>query len=154
MTPNTVLFQEGNITLPEGFEDRTANVFVPPNAETTPNLSIARDRMEENETLKDYVTRQMGILKSRISGHRVIQRGPVTIGQHEGRLEGEQIDAEYKNSGKLIRQRQAAFIIAPQRVLIFTASSPRPLDTAFESLWQSWLASFQLRQAPEPNAAH
>lgn len=146
MTQNTFSFHEGHISLPDGFEDRTTNVFVPANTEISPNLSIARDRFEAHETLKVYVTRQIGILKSRIAGHRVVQRTSVTLGQNEAALEGEQIDAEYKNGGKLIRQRQAAFLIAPQRVLIFSASSPRAFDASFESLWQGWLASFQPRK--------
>ncbi|MFO0579804.1 MAG: DUF1795 domain-containing protein [Polyangia bacterium] len=153
MTQDTFYFQEGHIAFPAGFEDRTANVFVPANTEISPNLSIARDRSEANETLKDYVTRQINLLKSRITGHRVVQRTSVTLGGKEVALEGEQIDAEYKSSGKLIRQRQAAFLIAPQRVLIFTASSPRAFDAAFESLWQGWLASCQLRKDPASNTA-
>lgn len=152
MTQDTFYFQEGHIAFPSGFEDRTANVFVPANTEISPSLSIARDRSEVNEILKDYVTRQISLLRSRIPGHRVVQRTSVTLGGKEAGLEGEQMDAEYKTSGKVIRQRQAAFLIAPQRVLIFTASSPRAFDASFESLWQGWLASFQLRKNPVSSA--
>lgn len=147
MTQNAEVLhiQEGNIALPEGFEDRTANVFVPANTETSPNLSIARDRLNAGEELSAYVTRQVALLKSRIPGHKVTRRGPARLGAEDGALDGEQIDAEYKNSGRTVYQRQAAFLIAPQRALIFSAASPVPLNEAFDSLWLGWLASFHDR---------
>jgi hypothetical protein len=41
-----------------------------------------------------------------------------------------------------VRQRQAVFLVAPKRALIFTATSPRNFDEQFEALWRSWLESF------------
>jgi hypothetical protein len=144
-------FHEGSIDLPDGFEDRTANLFVPANPQSQPNLSIARDTLKEGETLDQYITRQLGVLKSRLAGHKVLQRRSVLLGREESDLAGEQIDAQYKNGGLTVHQRQAAFLIAPQRALIFTASSPHPFDEALEHLWRQWLASFSPRPAAEPS---
>lgn len=147
-----LFIHEGSVELPEGFEDRTANLFVPANTESQPNLSIARDTPQDGETLDAYVTRQIAVLKSRLAGHKLVRREAARLGRDDTALDGEQIDARYKNGGRVIHQRQAAFLIAPQRALIFSASSPRPFDTTFETLWQNWLASFVPR-AETPSAA-
>lgn len=146
-----ILLNEGSIGLPSGFEDRTSNIFVPANTETEPNLSIARDTLNEGETLGDYVSRQTGLLKSRLAGHKVVLRTTASLGSADAALSGERIDAQYKNGGRIIHQRQAAFLIAPRRALVFSASCLRPFDDAFEDLWRDWLASFERHSAPESN---
>lgn len=133
---------EGSVALPPGFEDRTANIFVPADPQTQPNLSIARDWLTEGETLATYVDRQLGMLKARMPGHKLLVRIPEQLGQGESAWMGERIEAQYKNGAQIIRQRQAAFLIGPKRALIFTAASPRAPDAKFETLWRSWLDSF------------
>ena len=139
---------EGSIGLPAGFEDRTANLFVPSDPQTTPNLSIARDWLLEAETLPGYVDRQLQLLKSRLPSHKLVARGEERLGRPDGALAGERIDAQYKTGAQTVRQRQAAFLVGPKRALIFTAASPRPFDDAFELLWRAWLDTF----VPAPSA--
>jgi len=137
-----VLLSEGCITLPPGFEDRTTNVFVPENPETRPNLNIARDWLREGEALPDYVDRQLAQLKKHLAGYKLVARDEERLGQGDAALGGLRVDATYKNGTRPVHQRQAAFIVAPQRALIFTASSPRPFDTEFHALWRQWLDGF------------
>lgn len=137
-----VAFQEGSIGLPTTFEDRTSNVFVPADTQNQPNLSIARDWLREDETLPAYVERQLAQLKSRLPGHKVIARTAERLGQGAGALEGERVDAQYRNGQQVIRQRQAVFLVAPRRALIFTASTQRHFDAQADALWQEWLGSF------------
>lgn len=153
-TDATLMLHEGSITLPDGFEDRTANLFVPANTESQPNLSIARDNLREDESLEQYVTRQIGLLKSRLAGHKVTERGVARLGRDSATLVGEQIEAHYKNGGRTVYQRQAAFLTAPQRALIFTASCVRPFDDGIEKLWRNWLASFTPHRPDEPPAGN
>lgn len=40
---NRIRIHEGSIVLPNGFEDRTTNLFVPADTAAQPNLSVARD---------------------------------------------------------------------------------------------------------------
>ena len=80
--------------------------------------------------------------KARLPGHKVLARAPAQLGRGDAAIDGERIDAQYKNGAQIVRQRQAAFAIAANRALILTASSPRPFDAAFEALWSGWLASF------------
>ncbi|WP_229505080.1 DcrB-related protein [Massilia mucilaginosa] len=133
---------EGSIGLPPGFEDRSANIFVPADPQNQPNLSIARDWLIEGETLATYVDRQLCVLKSRIPNHKVVARIPDLLGQGNPACVGERIEAQYKNGAQTIRQRQAAFLVGPKRALILTAASPRAFDDKFEGLWRSWLDSF------------
>lgn len=133
---------EGEVLLPGGFEDRTTNLFVPANTERQPNLSIARDNLREDESLDQYVTRQIAMLKSRLAGHKVTGRSVALLGQGEMMLKGEQIDAQYRNGGHTVYQRQAAFPIQSPRVLIFSASCVRPFDNVLGEFWKRWLASF------------
>ncbi|MBB5018567.1 hypothetical protein HNQ59_001856 [Chitinivorax tropicus] len=134
---------EGSMALPAGFADRTANLFIMPDrTSSAPNLSIARDQMQAGEDLARYVDRQLGIMKAKLTGHRVDRRTPSTLGQDGQAITGEQIDAHYKNGKLTIWQRQAAFSISGPRVLIFSASCPHALDEQFDTLWRAWLDSF------------
>jgi hypothetical protein len=153
-TTPRVSFTEGSVTLPNGYEDRSTNLLVPPNTAAQPNLSIARDWMKPNETLSAYVDRQTATLKAQLAGHKVLSREPVHLGVQpaaEGGpvpLQGLRIDAAYRNGKHTIHMRQAAFEVSPLRVLIFTASSATGFDAAFEELWNHWLSSYQPPPAP------
>lgn len=144
---------EGSIGLPPGFEDRTTNIFVPSDLQNQPNLSIARDWLAEGETLAAYVDRQLGLLKGRLSSHKLLARTEERLGLHEPALSGERIEAQYKNGAQTIRQRQAAFLIGPQRALILTAATARPFDERFDTLWRGWLDSFALPGSDAPDAS-
>lgn len=141
--PARVGIHEGSVALPAGFEDRTTNLFVPADPQSQPNLSIARDWLGQDETLADYVDRQLGILKARMPGHKLLGRTDERLGLHEPALVGERIDAQYKNGARTIRQRQAAFDVGNGRALVFTAATPGAIDEGFEALWRAWLDSFQ-----------
>ena len=141
--PARVGMHEGSVCLPEGFEDRTANLFVPKDPQSQPNLSIARDWLVQGETLAAYVDRQLGMLKARMPGHKLLARGEERLGQQEPALLGTRIDAQYKNGAQIVRQRQAAFDIGGGRLLVFSAATPRGFDEQFEALWRSWLDSYQ-----------
>ncbi len=57
-------------------------------------------------------------------------------------MPGERVDAVYRNGPKAIFQRQAAFIVAPGRVLIFTASSAKSFGETLDALWRYWLDGY------------
>ncbi|MDM5181662.1 DUF1795 domain-containing protein [Massilia sp. DJPM01] len=133
---------EGSIGLPPGYQDNSTNIFVPADLQNQPNLSIARDWLAEGETLATYVDRQLGLLKARLAGHKLLERTQERLGAHQPDLLGERIDAQYKNGPQTIRQRQAAFLIGPKRALILTAATARPFDERFDTLWRNWLDSF------------
>ena len=147
-----VVFTEGSIGLPPGYEDRTTNVLVPANVQVQPNLSVARDWMKPGETLPTYVDRQLALLKSQLAGHHLISRQPARLGREddEAALTGERIDARYRNGKLTIYQRQAAFELSPGRIVVFTGARAHGFGDEFEQLWAQWLASYQ---APVPMSA-
>lgn len=84
---NRIRIHEGSITLPDGFEDRTTNLFVPADPANQPNLSVARDWLKDGETLAPYVDRQLALLKSRLQGHKLIARQAERLGPDDHRAE-------------------------------------------------------------------
>lgn len=140
---NRIRIHEGSIVLPDGFEDRTTNLFVPTDLATQPNLSVARDWLKDGETLAPYIDRQLAMLKSRLQGHRLLSRQAERLGPEADGMPGERIDTAYRNGAKMVFQRQAAFIVAPGRVLIFTASSARSFGESFDALWRNWLDGYR-----------
>lgn len=150
--PARIGIHEGSVGLPPGFEDRTTNLFVPADPHTQPNLSIARDWLARGETLAVYVDRQLGMLKARMPGYKLLARAEERLGLQEGELVGERIDAQYKNGAQVIRQRQAAFEVGNGRALVFTAATPKAIDEDLERLWRTWLDSFRL--GPTATAAN
>ncbi|MEM5343157.1 DcrB-related protein [Paraburkholderia azotifigens] len=136
--------EEGSIALPDGFADRSTNIFVLGNTSPSPvNMNIARDTLLDTETLPAYVDRQIGLLKKNLRNYSVVRREATTLGADSLSLSGEQVTSTHRNGSTTIHQRQAAFIHAPQRVLILSCSSVRPFDGTQETRWQQWLASFQ-----------
>jgi hypothetical protein len=145
---------EGALTLPAGFEDRSANIFVQAEVEhSSLNLNIGRDRLRTGEAPDNYVTRQIGVMKERISGYKLLGRGAAELGTGPSAIAGEQVDASHKSGNRTIHQRQAAFALDDTRVLIFSASSGSPFGEHSNALWQAWLASFSPRGATENTPA-
>ena len=143
MTPYFI--DEGSIQLPEGFHDRSTHIFVLGEPDTsTLNFNISRDKVRPGEDLPQYVTRQIGMMKSKLPGYTLQTRQAAQLGSNPA-IEGEQIEAMQKQKGQPFYQRQAAFMIDDSRVLVFSATSGRKLDNAFETCWQQWLGSFVLR---------
>jgi hypothetical protein len=142
------LIDEGAFTVPEGFQDRSTNIFIHGNPESSLlNLNIGRDNHDAEETLEQYVTRQIKLLNDKLPGYKLKSRAPAKLGANErtNPIEGEQIDGGYKNGGRFLHQRQAAFPMSATRVLIFSATSGEAFNDAFETMWAQWLGSFAAR---------
>lgn len=135
-------FDEGSVLFPAGYEDRTVNTFVPADPQREPNLSVARDRLLEGEALPRYVERQLALMRKKLPGHKA---GEVQAIALEGAgLSGLVVQSTYRSGTTTVHQRQAVFEVAPGRALVFTLSSPRPLDAAADALWSGLLADLQL----------
>lgn len=142
------LINEGAFTVPDGFQDRTANIFIQGDPESSlQNINIGRDHRGGDESIQDYVTRQIALLAKNLSGHKVKERKATQLGVNKSNqpIAGEQIDAGYKSNGRFFYQRQAAFPMSGTLVLIFSATSAKPFDEEFEEMWSQWLGSFEVR---------
>jgi len=136
--------EEGSIDLPQGFVDRSTNVFVPAQGTPPPvSLNISRDTLTEGATLASYVEQQIVLLKANLRNYTIINRSEAKLGTGNHALAGEQVIATHGDKKAIIYLRQAAFIHAPQRVLVLSCTSAKALDGEQEATWQQWLASFQ-----------
>ncbi|AVJ16092.1 DcrB-related protein [Serratia rhizosphaerae] len=133
-------FTEGSVKLPEGYRDRSVNVLLAGD-DISPSLNISRDELLADETLADYVTRQLATLADGLKGWVQKSREPATLGN--GVLSGECVHASYMRDGKRIWQRQAVFALPQGQVLVFTLAQPRKLTAQDEALLQQVLASYQ-----------
>ncbi|TWI50970.1 hypothetical protein IQ22_03670 [Pseudomonas duriflava] len=133
---------EGSLTLPAGFQDRTINVFVPGDTAPFPfSLTVSRDTKPADEALSEYVERQVELIAAKLAKYKRLNSKSAMLSA-SAPLQGLQIDAQYKANGKDVYQRQAAFLIAPERVLVFTASGQTPFTTEQDALWNDFLSSF------------
>lgn len=134
--------QEGSISLPEGFDDRTVNMFVLGASVPAPlSITISRDTLLPDEALQAYVDRQIKMLTSKLRGYTRLDNKAVTLSA-TAPIPGIQIDAYYMNQGRPLYQRQAAFLISPGRALIFSTTAQADFSPRQSEDWDNLLASF------------
>ncbi|ELV2794398.1 DcrB-related protein [Enterobacter ludwigii] len=134
------LFNEGLINFPDGYQDRTVNVFVPPVAEA-PAFNISRDTLNPGEALAAYIDRQLALMEKHLKGWKQSARNAVTLG--DNLLQGEIVHASYLRDGKRIWQQQAVFNANTDKVLVFTMTCSRTLSDADSTLLGDLLRSFR-----------
>lgn len=140
------VLQEGSLTLPGGFQDRSVNLFIQGGTLPAPfSLTISRDTTLPGEALADYIDRQVSLISAKLRKYKLASSRDAQLGSTTP-LQGIQIDAHYQSDGRPIYQRQAAFPIATDRTLVFSATSQVPFDDALNQLWLDVLRSFQQRQ--------
>ncbi|HDS1746232.1 MULTISPECIES: DcrB-related protein [Pseudomonas] len=137
--------QEGGISLPDGFDDRTVNMFVLGASVPAPlSITISRDTLLPDEALQAYVDRQIKMLTSKLRGYTRMGNKAVALST-TAPIPGIQIDAYYMNQGRPLYQRQAAFLISPGRALIFSTTAQADFSPQQNEDWANLLASFTPR---------
>jgi len=138
--------QEGSISLPEGFQDRTVNMFILGNNVPAPlNITLSRDNLLPAEDLTAYIDRQVKLIATKLRGYTVLSKTPAQLSSSQP-LAGLQIEAYYMNEGRPVYQRQAAFEVAPGRILVFSTTSQKDFSGKQNERWLELLSSFQPRQ--------
>ncbi|MBO4149528.1 DUF1795 domain-containing protein [Enterobacter cloacae] len=137
------LFSEGLINFPDGYQDRTVNVFAPPAADA-PAFNISRDALNPGETLAAYIDRQLALMEKHIKGWKQGERSDATLG--DSLLQGEIVHASYLRDGKRVWQQQAVFTVDSHKILVFTMTCTRVLDDADSALFGELLRSFRFHQ--------
>ncbi|MFH2742699.1 DcrB-related protein [Enterobacter hormaechei] len=134
------LFNEGMIAFPEGYQDRTVNVFAPPAADA-PAFNISRDALNPGEALAAYIDRQLALMAKHIKGWKQGERSTATLG--DSLLQGETVHASYLRDGKRIWQQQAVFNVDGDKILVFTMTCTRAPGDADGALFGALLRSFR-----------
>jgi len=135
----TCRFTEGNITLPDHYQDRTVNVFTLP-GKNTPAFNISRDSMNDDETLSAYIDRQLTLMQKHLKGWKQTERMSVVLGNNL--LQGECVHASYLRDGKRVFQQQAVFNSADNHILVFTMTCTAILTDGDNQQFQALLSSF------------
>lgn len=133
-------FSEGQVSLPEGYQDRTVNAFVASDT-TAPSFNITRDVLKPDETLTAYIDRQISLMEKHLKGWKKVERGAVILGDNV--LHGERVHASYLREGKRISQQQAVFITGDAHILVFTMSSAGNLTDTDNNLFENLLRSYR-----------
>lgn len=137
------LLPEGELTLPNTVRDRTVNMFTLGDSLPAPlSITVSRDDLLPDETFDAYIKRQIKLLSSNLKNYHLKSQEDAVLGTSEHSIKGVQLNAHYMNGYKPIYQRQAAFLIAPERALIFTTTSQTQLSEQQNADWQAMLASF------------
>ena len=134
------LFNEGMIAFPEGYQDRTVNVFAPPAADA-PAFNISRDALNPGEALAAYIDRQLALMAKHIKGWKQGERSTATLG--DSLLLGETVHASYLRDGKRIWQQQAVFNVDGNKILVFTMTCTRAPGDADRAMFGDLLRSFR-----------
>lgn len=134
------LFNEGMIAFPEGYQDRTVNVFAPPAADA-PAFNISRDALNPGEALAAYIDRQLALMAKHIKGWKQGERSTATLG--DSLLQGETVHTSYLRDGKRIWQQQAVFNVDGDKILVFTMTCTRAPGDADVVLFGDLLRSFR-----------
>ena len=131
---------EGLISLPDGYHDRTVNVFALP-AGDAPAFNISRDALNSGEALAAYIDRQLALMEKHIKGWKQGERSAATLGDNLSL--GEIVHASYLRDGKRIWQQQAVFNAEGDNILVFTLTCTRTLGDTDCALFGDLLRSFR-----------
>ncbi|XTZ39043.1 DcrB-related protein [Salmonella enterica] len=136
-----ILFNEGQVTLPEGYQDRTVNIFTPPGGDA-PAFNISRDTLSQGEALAAYIDRQLALMEKHLKGWKLAERGVAVPGDNQ--MQGEILHASYLRDGRRTFQQQAVFNTQGAHILVFTMTATHALSEADSALFRSLLSSFRV----------
>jgi len=136
------VLQEGSLSLPDGYIDRSVNMFTFGASVPAPlSITIARDSLGQGEPLSDYVERQLRILASKLPGYTHLGSHAVSLSIDKP-IPGIQVDGWYMSQGRPLYQRQAVFLLNAERALIFSASAQDEFSATQNQDWANLLAGF------------
>jgi hypothetical protein len=131
---------EGLLELPEGWEDRSINIF---SRELAPNqiASIVITRDTTSEPLSAFVDKTMKSLAKQLPRFMMFKRVPSTFGA----IEGEDVSFQWRREGMDIYQRQAFLPVAESKLLTFTISAPVKYRNEVDAELLTVVGDFKLR---------
>ncbi|SUP80356.1 Uncharacterized conserved protein [Yersinia pseudotuberculosis] len=71
---------EGRFTVPAGFEDKSTTVLQGVGGDKQLSLTVIRDVLEDHEGINEYVVRQLGELKKRLPGYKMLDKKTAFLG--------------------------------------------------------------------------
>ena len=141
-------FNEGAFQVPQYLDDRTVNLLAPRIGASGLTRAITRDPLEGEESLQQFVDRQLADLARQVAKYQKGTQEPAHLGQGRSSIEGFKFPVSYKQQGKLVYHVQAAFLMpADRKVLSVTFSSPIAFTAEQLQTVHQVLASFEQHAA-------
>lgn len=138
------MFNEGVLTLPPGWEDKSVTAITFPAGSPIPaaTLTITRETLKDpQQPLTSYVGEQLTNLAKTCPGFQLIRHAPSQISNFSAEL------AEFTWTAPeqiLVRQVVVVTLLQPQ-ALVFTATATVDRFPEFEPIFYSVINSFRLR---------
>jgi hypothetical protein len=113
---------EGEIEIPEGWEDKTIHVLSCPVGAKEPgaSFSVTRSQMEEKTALKAYIDKQLVEMAKIFPRFSMISRDEVTV---DG-AEAEHLVFTWRSEkGGTLRQEQTVVMLPGEKVLVLTGTA-------------------------------
>ena len=95
-------FNEGAFDVPEYLDDRTVNVLAPQLGSAGLTIAITRDPLEGDESLQQFVDRQLKDLGRQVTKLEKGPQRPARLGGGNSAIEGFSFGVNYKQQGKLV----------------------------------------------------
>ncbi len=113
---------EGEIEIPEGWEDKTIHVLSFPEGAKEPDasFSVTRSLTEENIGLKAYIDAQLGKMPKLFPRFSMISRDEVTV---DGAAAEHLVFTWRSEKGGTLRQEQTVVMLPGEKVLVLTGTA-------------------------------
>ncbi|MBR8316023.1 DcrB-related protein [Burkholderia dolosa] len=130
---------EGCVVLPDGWRDKTMNVFHLPDEARRKDVAfvVTRDYDTQLDDVDAYADAQQSAFKRQFPGYKPLAREPITL---DGRR-GVMLDYQWRSDKALLRQRQA-MVRLDDAMLIFTLNARAEDFEQHADAWESILSSF------------
>ena len=138
-------FNEGDMEVPKGWEDKTVNGLSFPVGSKQPSASftITRDTLKGGQTLAEYVDKQLVDMAKSCPRFELLKRNDVTVDEESAI----QVEFTWKTpDGLIVHQQQTVFPLPSRVVLTLTATAPKDKFKQHAAAFQSFVDTFEFRR--------
>ena len=146
----TFRINEGQLEVPEGWEDRSVTALSFPAKSQKPEASFAITRdssLTEGTTLSAYVDRQMVDMAKTCPRFEVLSRVGLDI---DGNPAESLLIAWRSPDGSFVQQEQTILLLPTGVALVFTATASKIRFAEYAPAFKKLISSFSLRKAAPP----
>lgn len=136
---------EGEIEIPEGWEDKTIHVLSCPVGAKEPSasFSVTRSRMEEQTGLKAYIDKQLVEMAKLFPRFSMMSRDEVTV---DG-AEAEHLVFTWRSEkGGTLRQEQTVVMLPGEKVLVLTGTARKDAYHLYADSFCEMVAKFRFNR--------
>ena len=133
-------FEEGQIMLPQAWQDQTVNVLIPQDSPVPgANLVITRERLPLGTTPAQRIEQQRLMMAKELTGFKLILEQKVEHPDHVLHV----IECVWQKDGKDIYQLIAVRPLAGEKLLCFTATVPGGHEASLRQRMVDAITSFK-----------